>query len=364
VFAFGRRRYLWVFTPSLILVLYTHNWGLWLAAGATVALIPCAVAASDRSRLWRDAAIGFGIAGLAYLPWVPTLVFQAAHTGAPWSPRPLPRQAVSVVADLLGDTHERVLVVLLFVAGPLLWSLLRSRGPLRPAVAASALIATVPVGLGWVAAQVSPSWVPRYLAVCAPAILLLAAVGLARTGARGLVALGLILAFWVQPLARASGLRPARTLGDKATVQPLARAVAGHLNPGDLVIAMQMEEVPVLAYYLPKGLRFATAMGPVADPGIADWRDALARMRSTTPATALKPELDRSPVGTDVVLICAEPGSGPASLPWFALMGRHCEEWRSALEADPRFQPFPIDTGSEPSTHGRRPVLGFTKTAA
>ncbi len=363
-FAFGRRRYLWVFTPSLILVLYTHNWGLWLAGGAALALVPCAVAASDRRRLWRDAAIGFGIVGLAYLPWVPTLAFQAAHTGAPWSPRPLPRQAVSVVADLLGDSHERVLVVLLFVAGPLLWSLLRSSGVLRPAVAATALIATVPVGLGWVGAQVSPSWVPRYLAVCAPAVLLLAAVGLARTGARGIVALGLILAFWVQPLARASGLRPARTLGDKATVQPLARAVAGHLNPGDLVIAMQMEEVPVLAYYLPKGLRFATAMGPVADPGIADWRDALVRMRASTPATALEPELDRSPVGTDVLLICAEPGSGPTSLPWFALMGRHCEEWRSALEADPRFQPFRVGTGLEPSAQGARPVLGFTKTAA
>lgn len=363
-FAFRRRRYLWLFPTSLVLVLYSHNWGLWLAGGAVLALVPCALAAPDRRRMWRDAAVSFGAVGIAYLPWVPTLAFQAAHTGAPWSPRPLPREAVSVVADLLGDPHERVLVALLFVSGPLLWSLLRSSGVMRPAVAAAGVLATVPLGFGWLAAQVSPAWVPRYLAVCAPAIFLLAAVGLSLAGARGLVALALILAFWVQPLARASGLRPASGPGEKATVQPLARAVTGHLQPGDLVIAMQMEEVPVLAYYLPEGLRFATPMGPVADPRIPDWRDALARMQTTTVASALEPELDRSTVGTDVLLVCAQPGTGPVSLPWFALMERHCEQWRSALETDRRFTPFQHGTGATPAAHAGRSVLGFTKTAA
>ena len=34
-------------------------------------------------------AIGFGLVGLLYLPWLPTLLYQAGHTGAPWlnSPR-------------------------------------------------------------------------------------------------------------------------------------------------------------------------------------------------------------------------------------------------------------------------------------
>ena len=363
-FALRRRRYLWLFALSLTLVLYTHNWGLWLAGGAAVGLVPCAFAAPDWRRLWRDAAVTFGVVGVAYLPWVPTLTYQAAHTGAPWSPQPLPRQAVSVVADLLGDPRERVLVVLLFVAGPVVWSILRSRGVPRRLVAAAVVIATLPVGLGWAAAQVSPGWVPRYLAVCAPAILLLAAVGLSLAGVRGVVGLGLILAFWVQPLARVSGLRPAGGLGEKASVQPLARAVSGQLDPGDLVIAMQMEEVPVLAYYLPKGLRFATAMGPVTDPGIADWRDALARMRTTTVAGALEPELDQSAVGTDVLLICAEPETGPISLPWFALMERRCGQWRSALEADSRFTPFRQGLALAPSVGSGRQVVGFTKTGA
>ena len=360
-FAYGRRRYRWAFAVSLVMVLYSHNWGIWLAAAAAAALVPCAAASSDRRRVWRDAATCFGLAGLAYLPWVPTLVFQAAHTGAPWSPQPVPREMISLLADVLGDPHERVLVALLLVAGPALWASLR-RGKVRPVVVAVATLAAVPVVLGWIGAQVSPSWAPRYLVVVTPAVLLLAALGLSWAGARGLVALALIAALWVQPFARLSGVRPSGVLSGKATVRPLARAAAPGLEPGDLVIAMQMEEVPVLAYYLPRGLRFATATGPVLEPGVADWRDALDRTAATTVATALLPQLDRAGVGTDVLLVCAQPGTGPMSLPWFALMVRHCAEWRTALEADARFAPVPVSSGGPPPAEGGRPVLQFTKT--
>jgi hypothetical protein len=363
-FAFGRRRYLWLFVAGLTLVLYTHNWGLWLAGGAGAALLPCWLRAVDRRRFVLDAVLAFGVAGLAYVPWLPTLASQAAHTGAPWSLRPRPREAVSVVADLLGDPHERVLVALVLVGGPVLWSLLRSRVEGWWAVAALGLFATVPVALGWTAAQLSPSWAPRYLAVCAPAVLLLAAVGLSLAGARGALALALILAFWIQPFGRLTGLRTGGGPADRAVVEPLARAVAGYVHPGDLIVAMQLEELPVLAYYLPPGLRFATALGPVVDPGVADWRDALDRMKVTTAAAALAPELDGAPIGSDVVVVCADPASGPRSLPWFELMDRRCDEWRSALDADPRFTPFSQATGLVSSHTGARQVLGFTKTSA
>ena len=36
------------------------------------------------------------------------------------------------------------------------------------------------------------------------------------------------------------------------------------------MIAMQTEEVPVLDYYLPDGLRYATASGAVVDPRLVD----------------------------------------------------------------------------------------------
>ena len=68
VFAFGRRRYLPLFSVLLALMLYTHNWGLFLAAGLVCALVPCWYVSEVRSSFWKDALIGFGFAGLLYLP--------------------------------------------------------------------------------------------------------------------------------------------------------------------------------------------------------------------------------------------------------------------------------------------------------
>jgi hypothetical protein len=362
VFAFRRRRYLWLFVPTLALVLYTHNWGLWLAAAMALTAVGCALAASGRRQVLVDAALAFGAVALSYLPWVPTLVYQAGHTGAPWSPRPLPREAVSVVADLLGDPHERVLVALLLVAAPALWTVLRRRGPLAVAVLAAAGTAVATVALGWVAAQLNPSWASRYLVVCAPAVLLVSAVGLVQAGLRGVAALALILAIWTQPLARLAGLRPEASREGKAAQKSVAEATAGDFDRGDLVIVMQMEEVPVLAYYL--GLRFATAMGEVKDPSVPDWRDALDRMRESTVETSLRPLLDSAATSTRVALVCARPGTGPVELPWFALMEERCGQWRAGMEEDRRFTSLGTAPVRGSADEQQRLIVRFVKTEA
>ena len=60
----------------------------------------------------RDGALGFGLAALLYLPWVPTLLFQAAHTGAPWSRKPgYEDLTMEATHRLLGHTAWLVLVV-------------------------------------------------------------------------------------------------------------------------------------------------------------------------------------------------------------------------------------------------------------
>ena len=84
------RRWPVLFGLALAAALYTHNWALFFGAAmflAWLVLLWLAPAAERRARL-RDGALGFGLTALLYLPWVPTLLFQAAHTGAPWSRRP------------------------------------------------------------------------------------------------------------------------------------------------------------------------------------------------------------------------------------------------------------------------------------
>ena len=89
-FAFGRRRYLPAFTASLTLMIYTHNWGLLVGIAAGVSVLFCALLAESRLAVIRDAALAFGGAVILYLPWVPYLLEQIAHTGAEFAPRPTP----------------------------------------------------------------------------------------------------------------------------------------------------------------------------------------------------------------------------------------------------------------------------------
>ena len=55
----------------------------------------------------------------------------------------------------------------------------------------------------------------------------------------------------------------------------MASTVLPELQPGELVVCTQPEQVPVLARYLPPGLRYLTPRGAVADPQVTDWRDGL-----------------------------------------------------------------------------------------
>ena len=97
-FVRGRRRHVWLLGLWLVLLLYAHNWALFLVAGMGAAWL----------WLWREgrveardgALLAAGVA-LAYAPWVPSLLFQAAHTAAPWASRPTP-------LSLLGDPRRPV----------------------------------------------------------------------------------------------------------------------------------------------------------------------------------------------------------------------------------------------------------------
>src|SRR5438034_1239141 len=70
----GDRRHVWALGVELVLLLYTHNWALFLAAGMGAVWL----------WLWRagrvagrdGALLAAGVAA-AYAPWVPSLLFQA-----------------------------------------------------------------------------------------------------------------------------------------------------------------------------------------------------------------------------------------------------------------------------------------------
>lgn len=296
-FVFRRRGYLPAFAVVLALLLYTHNWGLLLAVGFAAALVPCLVLQADRRQILVDAVLAFGLAGLLYAPWVPTLLYQRSEELQPWAEAPTPSLVRTDVANMVGGTVA--VMALALGAGAGLAGILQRRRS-SPAIAVVAL-ATIPLVVllgGWISAV----WANRYLAAVVAPILLLAGVGLAKAGRVGVAALG-ALAFLTAPIA--VRLPPEQ----KSNARAFAEQASTWLQPGDLVVSPEPMMVPMLAHYLPPGLRYFTAEGPVPYEGIVDWRDLVERLRRSDPSAALPPVIDALPAGGHLLLTCP-----PASL--------------------------------------------------
>jgi mannosyltransferase len=320
------------FAAALAGMLYTHNWAIFFALATAAAWLFVAAQAppGDRRRLVRTALVAYGGALLVYLPWVPTLLYQVAHTGAPWARAPSLAALVSTPARLVGETAE---IALFLAAGAGIVALVSRRDGRRPSAPARAVIALAVIGVGsvvlaWLSSQLSPAWAPRYLAVAVPPFLLLAAAGLGHAGRLGIVGLALAVALAVFVDA------PPR---EKSNVRDVAEAVAPSLRPGDLVVTTWPEQVPVLSYYLPEGVRFATLTGAVRDVGVTDWRDGAERLERTSPERELGPLLDRLRPGQRMVLV--QPivyDLRPWSAPWTELVRLRSEAWTQYVSNDRR----------------------------
>jgi mannosyltransferase len=341
--ATGRRGWAIAFAVTLAALLYTHNWALFFGAGCGAAWLGLFLAARPgdaRGELLRLALIGFGGAVLLYLPWVPTTLYQAAHTGAPWAEAPTVVSLLGTTGRMLGKFAQ---VALLLGAGAGLATLFsRAGGRLSPAARTAACllaIAVLTVVLAWLASQVSPAWANRYLAVGVAPLLLVAAAGLANAGRLGIAAL-------IVAAALAAGNTPP---DDKSNVRDVAEAIGPSLRRGDLVVSTQPEQVSVLAYYLPDGLRYATLTGPVRDTGVTDWRDGPERLAATSARRDFKPLLDSLEPGQRLVLV--QPiifDLRRWQAPWTELVRKRSEEWQQYLTNDRRFGVSAIEPPSPP----------------
>lgn len=327
-YVFGRRAYRIPFGLLLAALLYTHNWTFFYGLALVIVLAFVWRASADRRALVRDAAVGFGLAALLYLPWVPTLVFQSLHTGAPWATPPSFSTLVKSPNLLLGGQSGTYVVVLAGGAGLMaLWyGSRRDREVLVPGLAA---LAIVPIVAAWILSQASPAWATRYLAIALPPLLLLTAVGLTRSGRIGLVALALLAASWVY----ASGPTA------KSNAHFLADTMNEHLTPGDLVVSTQPEQIPVLSYYMSPRLTYLSPFGVQRDTGVADWRDGAAHFDRTGVDTQLLPYIKRMKVGQRLLFVKPivfkpERWRGP----WTSRVRDRSMEYEGVLRADSRLE--------------------------
>jgi mannosyltransferase len=332
-YAVRDRRWLPAFSVLTVLTVYAHNWGLFLAVGMGAAFLVLwrTAPADERGPLFRDGLIGFGLLVLLYVPWLPTLFFQAAHTGAPWSDKPPLDGLISGLQNLVGGVETALLLSVVGIAGlTALRGEAEGRERSRAAVALSITLA-VAVGLAWVASQASPAWATRYFSVFIGPALLLAGAGVVRFGKVGMVALAIVLVLWFDPHERSirgksDAYRVARTLEDQ-----------GIIAKGDLIVAVHPEYGPAMRYYLGGGYRWADALGPVSDNRVFDWRDALDRLKAAGPKRTLDKLVPEVSPGHHLILIQPIIRTSRWGAPWTAEIRHRAPQWERALNQDKRF---------------------------
>jgi hypothetical protein len=331
VFVYGRRRWLPVLVISLAASLYTHNWALFLGVSCFAAYLGCLYAMPERRReLLRDGAIAFGLVALAYLPWLPTLLYQAKHTGAPWALKPNIWSLTQGLYFIVGGRGAAV--ALLLAGGSGLLAARRDAAPgsaIRTSLVSLLLLGLLTLLLAWAEAKINPSWAPRYEAAIVGPLALVFAVGLARGGKLGLVGLALVCCFWVLDPVPSS-------INAKSTVAPAAGAVRAELGANALVLSTQPEQVPTLAYYLPKVEHYGTPLGAVTDPGVVDWRGALEKFRRSSPRSVLAPMLRSLTPGERVALVI--PTRMPSEPLYMKLINRSSHAWYRYLTQDPKLR--------------------------
>jgi mannosyltransferase len=319
-FVRGRRAHLVLLGLWMTLLLYTHTWAVYLATGLAVAWLV----------LWRggkvsgrDGALVGAVVLALYAPWLPSLLFQAANTAAPWAERPSPLRLLAVPAGLFGSLALPLLVVAVIAA--------IRRGPASDdVVRVLATIGVVAAAAAWIGSQVQPAWAERYLAVLFGPLLLALAATLSRGTRVTAVALAGVAAIWLL----SSAVEP------KSNVRHVASDVTPSIRAGDVVASTQPEQVPVLHRYLPNGVVYVTPLGIVYDASVTDWRDGMERLRAGRASRDLLPLVDRLGPGRRILLVTPVSGKRLSQAPWKRTVRIRTREWRRVLRADPRLRPI------------------------
>lgn len=331
VFAQGQRQYRVGLTASVIALLYTHNWALFsIATAAMFWLVLLWFLPMRRKAVLQDGVFVWGISLLAWLPWVPTLIFQVRHTGAPWSRTPVFREIFSQVSKVMGDERSLVLIGVVAGGGLLTWmaSGLRTRIAIAGYLVAAA---SIPVLMAWTISQSNPNWADRYFGVLVGPIALLIGIGFTRARFQGALATLALMLIWLHPLGRITGAREPASPWLKSNIKAVVEASEPFVGANDLILVGHPEQIPLIRYYLGPEYRYADQMGEVADPTYFDWVDVTDHLEAANPQANLIPLIDSLRSGQHLLFLWPVVPTDEATPPWVTLFLDKSATWRETL---------------------------------
>ncbi len=272
-------------------LLLTHYWSFWLIGAVELVLA---------WQWWRDRTpetrrsvtrtfLAIAAGGLLFLPWLPSFLYQSAHTGTPWAATQQPFSIFAIVlADFGGggfrasDFVGAVLLVLILLAvfgiarDPRRIDLdLRTVRQFR--FEAVVLLLTLLIGVA-VSSVAGSAFASRYGAVFFPFFVLLVAGGITRFADRRVLAgafcvvlmLSLMGAYWTTTFQRSQG-------------RAAAHAINAAAAPGDLVVMCPDQLGPAYSRSLRDDVDVVTYPS-MAGPELVDWVDYRTRNETSDPA--------------------------------------------------------------------------------
>ncbi len=282
-------------------LLWSHYWSMWLLGAVGIGALALAWSAhrsGDHTR--RNGALGVAgalvLAGVSFLPWLPTLLFQGANTGTPWGDpvRPATFAVLGLIYLAGGAVAEPQLVAYLF-AGLLVLGVVGTTNAagrvelglrVRPNAQPESLVVVLTMALAWLAAFASRSaFAARYLAVLVPLVVLVAALGLTAIRDdrwRRLVAVVLLAGFAVGIVAEVDrGRTQAADIADAVVA-----AAAGAPEPPLLVVCPDQNGPSIERALRARGATAAVEIvtyPALGDPRFVDWVDYADRNAAADP---------------------------------------------------------------------------------
>jgi mannosyltransferase len=286
------------------LLLWTHYWALWALGTAGLLLVLRAWRArrdDDAERL-RPTLLVIGAlvaGGVLFVPWLPALLYQGAHTGTPWARPVRPTEMVAYTLGDFGGGPEAeaavlgwmsALVALVGLTGRAVGRFrieidLRTHRAARPF---SLLIAGTFAVASAVGYATGATYASRYAAVLFPFFVLLVALGLDQVRSRP-IAIGLLGGLLL--LSGIGGVR--NVVKDRSDAGRTVAAIRDRGRSGDFVVYCPDQLGPSASRLLGTGFRQVTYPRFEA-PDLVDWVDYKERLAKASPEAFADTLLERA----------------------------------------------------------------------
>lgn len=295
---------------SAILV-YTQYWNFYLIAAVALFLLGAARYAREHRAAAVRILIAVAVGVVTFVPWIPTFLYQAKHTGTPWGRPVLPPTQIGLTfQDFSGGNQNEgwvllfTFIVLVFVgafgAAKDVWHIdidLHGRRAIRWEAAIGAAALVIGTSMAFIGRSAFQS---RYSSIMFPFFVLVVAHGVGCFADRRVRAcvLAVIVVFGF-----VGAVRNATT--NRTSAAKVAKILRAEAKPGDVVLYCPDQVGPATHRLLPKGLDEMT-YPLLRKPALIDWVDYKKVLRHHKPAAVVQEVLARA--GTRTIWYVSAPG--------------------------------------------------------